>query len=218
MSQTWTDNVYQSDHVYSTDLQNMENNFAALKSMFSGTSAPSSPIAGMPWFDTTQKVQKQRNAGNAAWVGLMHGDVSEKRLVYRSAAMDGYARDSSVTDRVIALQGGSVYTTAGSGQGSWTISGLAKDAHTHSMGSHTHTLASGTLISTTCLYERNVTVGGTFLTVTASSGGSLTRYRLTPTTAGPSEANTGAQSDGGVTHTPAWRPLAAVCLLVYLDL
>jgi len=57
MSQNWADNVYQSDHEGATDLQNMENNFACLKSMFSGASAPSNPVAGMPWFDTAQKVQ-----------------------------------------------------------------------------------------------------------------------------------------------------------------
>ena len=67
MSQTFTDDCYHGTHVAATDLQNMENNFAALKSSFSGAGAPSNPIAGMWWFDTTANILKLRNEANNAW-------------------------------------------------------------------------------------------------------------------------------------------------------
>jgi len=43
----------------------------ALRSLFSGASAPSSPIAYQLWADTSTKILKQRNAGNSAWVDLL---------------------------------------------------------------------------------------------------------------------------------------------------
>ena len=104
MSQNYTIDCFGAGHTAQTDLQNIKNNFACLKSGFSGAVAPADTVGGMRWFDTAQKVFKIRNEGDTAWYGLMHGDVSEKRLVYRAAAMDGYARDAGVTDKVIALK------------------------------------------------------------------------------------------------------------------
>jgi hypothetical protein len=49
-------------------MQAVEDNFAALKSCFSGTSAPSNPAAGMAWLDTTNHIIKVRNEANSAWI------------------------------------------------------------------------------------------------------------------------------------------------------
>lgn len=73
MSQSYTVDVYDSSHVGATDLANIENNFAAIKSCFSGASdtALSSPEireAGMWWYDTANKLLKQRNADNDGWI------------------------------------------------------------------------------------------------------------------------------------------------------
>ena len=68
MTQSWTDDVYASSHVAATDLQNIENNFACLKSCFSGSSAPSNPVAGMLWLDTANHLIKVRNEANNAWL------------------------------------------------------------------------------------------------------------------------------------------------------
>lgn len=70
MSQTYTDDCFDAGHVALTDLQNMENNFAALKSSFSGTDAPSNPVAGMWWWDTTSGILKIRNNDNNAWLSV----------------------------------------------------------------------------------------------------------------------------------------------------
>ena len=70
MSQNFTDDCYASTHVRATDLQAFENNFAALKSSFSGSSAPSNPVAGMLWYDTSNSIIKVRNTANSAWVSI----------------------------------------------------------------------------------------------------------------------------------------------------
>ena len=67
MSQEFVDNVYDSAFVVQTTMANVEKNFAALKSSFSGATAPSNPIAGMWWFDTTANILKLRNEANNAW-------------------------------------------------------------------------------------------------------------------------------------------------------
>ncbi|MBW2647293.1 MAG: hypothetical protein JRE23_14180 [Deltaproteobacteria bacterium] len=67
MSQDYTDNVFAPDHAVQTDMQNVENNFAALKSAFSGATTPANTVAGMWWFDTTANILKLRNEANNAW-------------------------------------------------------------------------------------------------------------------------------------------------------
>ena len=222
MAQNYTTDVFAAGHVAQTDLQNMENNFAVLKSCFSGAVAPADTVAGMLWFDTAQKVLKTRNNADDEWFGLMHGDVSEKRLVYRDAALEGYARDATVTDKVIALKGGAVYVAGAAAAGTWTISGLTKNAHTHSLGAHTHILADLGATGGVALFDKYIArtaADGTGIIFTYSpTGGSDTFYRVKSITAGPSADISGAQSNSAVTHTPAWRPLAAVCIMVYLDL
>lgn len=67
MSQDYTTDCFNSTNTGTTDLQNIENNFAALKSSFSGATAPSDLVAGMWWFDTTANILKLRNEANDAW-------------------------------------------------------------------------------------------------------------------------------------------------------
>jgi len=67
MSQDYTDNVFAPDHAVQTDMQNVENNFAALKSAFSWATTPADTVAGMWWFDTTANILKLRNEANNAW-------------------------------------------------------------------------------------------------------------------------------------------------------
>jgi len=70
MAQNWTDDVFDPAHVGQTDLQNIENNFACLKSSFSGSSAPANPVPGMFWVDTTNHILKMRNEANDAWLNV----------------------------------------------------------------------------------------------------------------------------------------------------
>jgi len=70
MSQDFTDDCFASGHVAQTDMQNIENNFAALKSCFSGSSAPPDTVAGMWWYDTSADILKLRNEANSAWLNV----------------------------------------------------------------------------------------------------------------------------------------------------
>jgi hypothetical protein len=70
MPQIFTDDCYSLAHQAVVDLQCYEDNFAALKSCFSGTGSPSNPVAGMWWLDTTNHILKHRNEANNAWLSV----------------------------------------------------------------------------------------------------------------------------------------------------
>ena len=200
MSQTWTDDPFASGHVGQTDLQNMENNFLAIKSMFSGASAPSNPVAGMPWFDTAQKVLKSRNNSNNAWLGLFHGDASQKILVYDDDVLDGYARDDTVTDKVIALKGGATYVAGGATAGSWTLT-----AHNHQW----YDFRAGAVDD----YSYNSAGTNTVIGYAVAGGLGLSRANV------GQQAPNADQYTSNHTQVPSTdRPAAAVVILVYLDL
>lgn len=223
MGQNWTSDTYSGTNTGATDLQNIENNFAVIKSLWSGTTAPSiDVVAGTPWFDTSKKLLKIRNEANSAWLGLMHGDVNQKILVYRDSAMDGWAIDSSVSDKLIALKGGSTYVTGGiDSQGSWTIGGLA---HVHTLaGTHTH--GNGSLYVST-YHRHNIggskTGSGFAIAAGGAEGGQgyYSDYQGSSSQAvGGSTATANAGNTGSAgAHDGSWRPAAATMTLQYLDI
>ena len=207
MAQTWTDDTFAAGHVAQTDLQNMENNFACLKSCFSGAAAPAGAVAGQLWFETDQKVLKTRNAANNAWYGLFHGDTSEKRLVYRDAAMDGYARDAGVTDKVIALKGGATYVAGGATAGTAGISDhTLTDAD---VPVHFHYGSIAVKDGASAMLRAAVGNAGVRQCLATAPASWDAAYGRTDT-----KGSGGAHSHGGATY----RPAGAVCILIYLDL
>jgi len=70
MAQTYNDAVPASTRNALEDLTAIRNNFAALKSCFSGATAPPNPVAGMWWYDTTANMLKLRNEANNAWLDV----------------------------------------------------------------------------------------------------------------------------------------------------
>ena len=137
MSQTYTANCYQSDHVAVTDMANIEANFATLRSTNSGAAAPANTEAGLQWWDTVNNRLKIRDDANATWLGVLQGDASLKIWVYRNNTCDGWTIDATVTDRVLALKGaGGLYNANGG-----TVAGESwanLNAHTHTGPSHSH--------------------------------------------------------------------------------
>jgi len=127
MSQDWADDVFGSTHAYNVDMQNIEENFQCLITNFSGSTAPTSPVAGQSWYDSTKYVMKHRNSTNNAWLASLHGSTLCELWMYRNDSDEGWIINSSVTDRVLALKGGTnAYSTDGGGvAGSWTPSGLS---------------------------------------------------------------------------------------------
>jgi len=214
MAQNYTIDVYDSAHTAATDLQNIENNFAVLKSNHSGAATPSNTEAGMLWADidsgaSNELVLKVRDDGDATWFGLLHGDATHIILVYRNTALDGWAIDSSASDRAVAVKGGATYTTGGANAGSWTISGLTNDAQ----GSHTHAMAtSGTLANVQETGQVCVTGGYLVAATQIEAPGGDTLDKITDDT--DQEANH--------THTissdATWRVSAAVFTMQYLDI
>ncbi len=218
MAQNYTINSYEGNNVGQTDLQNMENNFEVLRSTFSGAAAPANPVSGKQWFDMTKKLPKVRNQANSAWYGVFCGDASQKILVYRNTAMDGYVIDGGVTDRVVAIKGGATYTTGGAVAGSWTLPGytlVEADIPSHS---HPNTLSSDGAHTHQDDMKQNVAGGSTNNAVSAdgSAGGTLTTdlepnhtHTITPVSYGGS---------GSHNHGATYRPAAAVVTIQYLDI
>jgi hypothetical protein len=206
MAQTFTEDSFAAAHVGLTDLQNMENNFIALKTLFSGSSAPANSTGGMPWFDTGKKILKIRNSTNGAWLGVHYSSTAARWWVYANTAGDGWIVDSSVSDRVLAIKGGAnAYNAAGgSAAGSWTISGTTlsvnSTGHTHLVGVHTHAYSVIDVAST--ISE------GTNISVVQSVGNST-------------GFNTGGVSTSHrhtFSNDATWRPAASIGTLQYLDM
>ena len=77
MSQDYSDDVFGSTQQVQTNMQQIEANFACLKSSFSGAAAPPDPVAGMWWFDTDANILKLRNEDNNAWLSVW--DIANNR-------------------------------------------------------------------------------------------------------------------------------------------
>ena len=229
MTQTYTDNCFQSGNVGQTDLQNIENNFAAVKSNFSGTSAPPNAVPGMLWFDTdadtnNKGVQKLYN-NDGDWFGLLYGNSTHIMLVYRNTAIDGWAVSSAVTDKVVAIKGGSTYTTGGATAGSWTISGIStnnESSHTHNhnhksynnttSGAHDNAWDSGG--NTNDLGQETQKALAAFHLACSNSTGDYPVHDLWTN----NDNTSGSAHSHGTSHTGTWRVAAAVCTMQYIDI
>ena len=225
MAQTYTADTYDSTHVVATDMANIEDNFAALRSSFSGTSAPSGAVGGQLWHDSTAR--KVRNYANSAWLVSLLGDATQKMWIYRNDTCEGWLVDSSITDVAIVLKGGtgSYNVNGGNLAGSWTVSGLSM-SHTHS---HTHQWYDG---GTTGDDAKTYNSAGTAIAVpqqdkagigieyAAIPGKLLSEDSVSNEALGDAytTANAAAASTTAVASTAAWRPRAAVGTLQYPDL
>ena len=223
MSQDFTLETYTASGNYSADMLNIEDNFAALKSSFSGVSAPGagadSPVAGQFWFDTTKKIMKIRNTANNAWLGMFYGNASFKVWMYLNSANDGWLIDSSITDKVVAIKGGSTYVTGGvSNVGTWVITG-----NTLSTAGSTHTHKMFDWISTTVFksWEANGTTPETIYGGQRADNQQMGKSLGDEPTASYrclTEDIYVNSADGSHTHSltsgGAWRPTAAVGILV----
>jgi hypothetical protein len=221
MVQDYTIDTFEGSHVAQTDLDNMEENFAALKSSFAGTGSPGNTVAGMLWKDTTQNLLKVRNFDDTAWMGIMQASTSHKMLVYRNDAETGWAIDSTQTDKVVAIKGGSTYTTGGDTAGTWTLSGFS--SHIHSGPSHNHVWyvnnaagshdqsydAGGSLDNMSIRQQKTSSFGG----VMGGSGDLVLGEDFYTSNAGT--GNTGSGTAG---HDGTDRIAAIVCTMQYVSI
>lgn len=93
MAQTYTDDCFGTGHSVQTDQTNVENNFAALKSSFSGATTPADTVAGMWWFDTSANILKHRNEANDAWLSIW--DLANNKPVITNLSAE-------ITDTMVA--------------------------------------------------------------------------------------------------------------------
>jgi len=217
MSQAFTDDLYEQSYAADTTLTNMENNFAALKSSFSGNAAPSNPVAFMLWGDTSSgdECLKRRNDANDAWLAVLCGDASQKMYVYRNDTCEGWVIDATVTDRVLAVKGGSnaYNVNGGVNAGTWTQPGHTLTAS--EIPDHSH---SGTTDSDAHTHNFDVGSSGSFA-IAATGTGVITSattdsYAHTHTFT----TDTDGGGDGSHNHGDTYRPAAAVGTLQYPDL
>jgi hypothetical protein len=217
MSQNYTDDSYNLSHTGTTDLQNMENNFAALKSSFSGASAPSNQVAGMLWFDETDKNLKVRNFGSSAYLAVFYGNALNKIWMYSNTASDGWSIDAAVVDVVLSLKGGSqaYNATGGSQAGSWTqpnhtLVSTEVPVHTHSLG------ANGGHAHTVNIEVGTTGVSGGYGSIVGNSN-HQSKAAATISTVGNHSHTIGNSGSGGPhNHGATYRPAAAIGTLQYL--
>jgi len=103
--QDYTDNCFATDHAVQTDMQNMENNFAALKSAFSGATTPSDTVAGMWWFDTTANILKLRNEANNDWQSVWDFANNKPVITNLSAEITGAMIAAALKDPAVGTAG-----------------------------------------------------------------------------------------------------------------
>lgn len=122
MSQTWDASAPVKTNDWDDDILAMKNKFDSLQSSFSGTSAPTSPVIGQLWADTTDDIMKVRNFAGTGWDASLHGDSSCKIWIYRNDTNVGMVIDATVSDRVLAIKGGSnaYNVNGGNTAGTWT--------------------------------------------------------------------------------------------------
>lgn len=226
MSQDWSTNVVDWSGVTAqTTMNNIELMLATLRSNFSGSSAPANLVAGNFWFNTAtgHEGMRIRNADDDAWLKILEGDASSKVWFYRNDTCEGWVVDTSVTDRVLSIKGGSnaYNVNGGNTAGTWTQPDHVHDmnSHTHSMGSHTHDLADGG-DSSYAPGEAIVKSAGSGNMHIGAGGGSGYK-KAAYTTGAPSSVNTATPSISdtlGAATAITWRPAAAVGTLQYPDL
>jgi len=140
MSQNYTDDCFKGTHAAQTDMQNIENNFACLKSGFSGSSAPSNPVPGMPWFDINVDQQYVRNKDNDQWLSI---DFIPGTIVVfgQASAPLGWTKVTTWADNsmlCVNSQADGTALGAGGSANPQSVHLHAGGAHTHLTGAHSH--------------------------------------------------------------------------------
>lgn len=156
MAQTYTTDPYNSAHVVATDMTEINQNFAALKSAFSGATTPANTVAGQWWYDTTAHILKVRNEANSAWLSVWDLANNKPIIANLSDEITGAMISSAIKDAAAGTASlrtlGTGAAQACAGNDSRLDSELVYSAITQSM--------------------LKTSVGGVSITTSGSSGGS----------------------------------------------
>jgi hypothetical protein len=143
---------------------------------------------------------------------------------YNDTAPTNWSAVAGVGDSILAIKGGSTYSTGGAKAGSWAITGVDDDTHTHPWyyysGSYGYTYDSG---GSTSIMTNYTNVGesnpGNIIGVEADNyppGQPSDAYTdvCKPTTGSYFYTNNDTHSH---THTGLWRPAGAIGILAQYD-
>lgn len=199
---------YDDDTSLDENLIKMEENCEALKSCRCADNHTPTPVTGEVWGDYLNKIL--RFYDSSEWLGLMHADESCITWIYRNDTLDGWVQhtQSDLDDCVIAVKGGSTYTTGGTIQGdNWEGGGINTE-HNHQLNSYTASP------DTFKVYNiSNELDDTTRVLMTGFFGDSGSGFRATNSAEGLTTVYTENWGEGS-----GWRPRAAIGTLQYLDL
>ena len=139
---------------------------------------------------------------------FMLGNSSTVLWMYLNAAPPGWKVVATGGCLLATAGGTSDYNVAGGGAavGSWTISGITVDAHTHTGPSHTHTGTTG---------NNQNNSAGVIAGVDGDSANTTHQHAFTTDAGGT--GNTGGASSSSIASDSSWRPQAYVGKLFQLD-
>ena len=201
------------DFSIATNFENLEENCKELRKNEAGTSAPGDPDTGQLWYYNGSSYAGLRTRNySSAWIKVLCGDASQKMWVYRNNSCEGWRIDTSVTDRVLALKGGSnAYdVNGGTNAGTWT------------RGSHVHQIySSGGYSSADSMYNSSgsaVVLTNAAMYESKDNNPNVKQFiSLGSITTGNVTALDDAYTKS-TTLTNTYRPAAAVGTLQYPDL
>ena len=160
MSQSYSSNCFSTANVIETDMQNVENNFDALRSLFSGSTAPTSPDAGQLWYDTGSSMVKIRY--NSSWVNVW--DMDGQMVAAGQVKTDSLAANILSTDSTGRAKMAPGFLTS-SHVDSIDVSKVANLNKGVCIGHYPATFTLGTLTSST----KTVVVGKAYLPNTGAN-------------------------------------------------
>ncbi len=214
MAQNFTTDWYELTYVVDTAFQNAENNDNVLRSNFSGSAAPTSPVVGQQWFDIDTGTMKVYEI-DAQWIASLVGGPDFKVWLYTNDEQRGMTIDNSVTDVVLALRGGNYGASGGVVAGRWDIIGLSNASdgiHGHIWKSHsagwdyTYDAAGNAFI-----LDNNGLVNRIGIPQWITDGNGFCNNVLFYT-------NRDGDHTHAISHNSAWRPLGAVGTMQYPNL
>jgi len=206
----WNSSIPAVGNAIANDVPDIEENFAVL-AILKDVTASSEEINTACDGITATAVEINAACDLTANGFFTTGNVN-KILMYLDTAPTGWSIDTALDDKLVFVTKGSGESGQTGGEahstGSWTLSGLTANAHTHTYDTviaHTHTVALHPVDSASGGSD-GIRYGGTSLTSTCNTS-----------SAGSAEGTTANASTAGITSAGTWRPAAYNCIMCSLD-
>jgi len=87
MSNTYYPDPYDPSHVVLDDMDNINSNFEALRTVFSSSSGPAVPVPFQFWADNSNNIVKVRNDLNSSWLPMFN--VEDNEIIIQDTVRKG---------------------------------------------------------------------------------------------------------------------------------